>query len=70
MLYETLKWPQIAPFCISLKVIMACTLLSLSYVPAIEPKRRIPKEHYNQVAERHMTFRVFSCVSDFAEGGV
>jgi len=34
ILYETLKWPQIAPFCISSKVIMACTLLSLSYVPA------------------------------------
>jgi hypothetical protein len=49
MLYETLKWPQIAPFCISSKEqsvgggadtdplpfkIMACTLLSLSYAPA------------------------------------
>ena len=33
MLYETLKWLQIAPFCISSKVIMACTLLSFSYVP-------------------------------------
>jgi hypothetical protein len=43
MLYETLKWPQIAPFCISSKKkipdplplsrIMACTLLSLSYAP-------------------------------------
>jgi hypothetical protein len=38
MLCETLKWPQIAPFCISSKKIpdqisriMACTLLSLSY---------------------------------------
>ena len=45
MLYETLKWSQIAPFCISSKNkfrrgaipdplpfnIMACTLLSLSY---------------------------------------
>jgi len=42
MLYETLKWPQIAPFCISskkklqtpLSMLMACTLLSLSYAPA------------------------------------
>ena len=33
MLYETLKWPQIAPFCISSKMIMACTLLSLIYAP-------------------------------------
>jgi len=47
MLYETLKWSQIAPFCISSKKIfrrgadpdplpfkiMACTLLSLSYAP-------------------------------------
>ena len=42
MLYETLKWPQIAPFCISSKKkpdplplsrIMACTLISLSYAP-------------------------------------
>ena len=33
MLYETLKWPQIAPFCISSKIIMACTLLSLIYAP-------------------------------------
>jgi hypothetical protein len=42
MLYETLKWPQIAPFCISSKKnpktlplsrIMACTLLSLNYDP-------------------------------------
>jgi hypothetical protein len=42
MLYETLKWPQIAPFCISSKKIpdplplsriMACTLLSLRYAP-------------------------------------
>jgi hypothetical protein len=42
MLYETLKWPQIAPFCISSKKIpdplplsriMTCTLLSLSYAP-------------------------------------
>ena len=42
MLYETLKWPQIAPFCIfpkkiqdplALSRIMACTLLSLSYAP-------------------------------------
>jgi hypothetical protein len=42
MLYETLKWPQIAPFCISSKKIpdplpfsriMACILLSLSYRP-------------------------------------
>jgi hypothetical protein len=42
ILYETLKWPQIAPFCISSKKIiipdplslsriMACTLLILSY---------------------------------------
>ena len=31
MLYETLKWPQIAQFCISSKIIMACTLLSLNY---------------------------------------
>ena len=39
MLYETLKWSQIAPFCISsktkfqtpLSMLMACTLLSLSY---------------------------------------
>jgi hypothetical protein len=30
MLYETL----IAPFCISSKLIMACTLLSLIYAPA------------------------------------
>jgi len=29
MLYETRKWPQIAPFCISSKVIMACTATSL-----------------------------------------
>jgi hypothetical protein len=46
MLYETLKWPQIAPFCIwrkkkfpdplPLSRIMACTLLSLSYTPADE----------------------------------
>ena len=44
MLYETLKWPQIAPFCISSKQItdplpfsriMACTLLSLSYAPGM-----------------------------------
>jgi hypothetical protein len=35
MLYETLKWPQIAPFCISSNIIMACTLLSLIY-PLIE----------------------------------
>jgi hypothetical protein len=35
MLYETLKWPQIAPFCISSKIIMACTLLSLIYAPAM-----------------------------------
>jgi len=35
MLYETLKWLQIAPFCISSKVIIACTLLNLSYVPGI-----------------------------------
>jgi hypothetical protein len=43
MLYEILKWPQIAPFCISSKQnprppplsrIMACTPLSLSYAPA------------------------------------
>ena len=34
MLYETLKWPQIAPFCISSKIIMACTLISLIYAPA------------------------------------
>ena len=42
MLYETLKWPQIAPFWILFKKIpyplplsriMACTLLSLSYAP-------------------------------------
>jgi hypothetical protein len=33
MLYETLKWPQIAPFCISSKIIMACTLLSFIYAP-------------------------------------
>ena len=42
MLYETLKWPQIAPFCISsnkipdplpLSRIMACTLISLSHAP-------------------------------------
>ena len=42
MLYETLKWPQIAPFCVSSKKksqtpslsrIMAYTLLSLSYAP-------------------------------------
>jgi hypothetical protein len=42
MLYETLKWPQIAPFCISsnkipdllaLSRIMASTILSLSYAP-------------------------------------
>jgi hypothetical protein len=42
MLYETLKCPQIAPFCISSKKnprpfplsrIMACILLSLSYAP-------------------------------------
>jgi hypothetical protein len=42
MLYETLKWPQIAPFCISSKQnprplplsrIMTCTLLTLSYAP-------------------------------------
>ena len=33
MLYETLKWPQIAPFCISSKIIMACTLSSLIYAP-------------------------------------
>jgi hypothetical protein len=47
MLYETLKWPQIAPFCISSNIIMACTLLSLIY-PLIEAfnwrdhKRRNP----------------------------
>jgi len=41
MLYETLKWSQIAPFCISskrkknLSKIMACTLLSLSYAPVV-----------------------------------
>jgi hypothetical protein len=45
MLYETLKWPQIAPFFISSKKkipdrlplsrIMACTLLSLSYAPEV-----------------------------------
>ena len=51
MLYETLKWPQIAPFCISSKKkfrpgggsdpdplpfkSIACTLLSLSYAPDI-----------------------------------
>ena len=44
MLYETLKWPPIAPFCISskkipdplpLSKIMGCTLLSLSYPPDI-----------------------------------
>ena len=49
MLYETLKWSQIAPFCISSKKIfrrgadpdplpfkiMACTLLSLSYAPDV-----------------------------------
>jgi hypothetical protein len=34
MLYETLKWPQIAPFCISSKIIMAYTLLSLIYATA------------------------------------
>ena len=45
MLYETLKWPQIAPFWIlskkktmqtpppPLSRIMACTLLSISYAP-------------------------------------
>ena len=40
MLYETLKWPQIAPFCLlsttkslPLSRIMACTLRSLSYAP-------------------------------------
>ena len=33
MLYETLKWPQIAPFCILSKIIIACTLLSLIYAP-------------------------------------
>jgi hypothetical protein len=33
MLYETLKWPQLAPFCISSKIIMACTLISLIYAP-------------------------------------
>jgi hypothetical protein len=50
MLYETLKWPQIAPFCISSKKkfrwgadpdplpfkIMACTLLSLSYASIMD----------------------------------
>jgi hypothetical protein len=48
MLYETLKWHQIAPFCISSKIfkggaypdplpfkIMSCTLLSLSYAPGV-----------------------------------
>jgi hypothetical protein len=33
MLYETLKWPQITPFCTSSEIIMACTLLSLIYAP-------------------------------------
>jgi hypothetical protein len=33
MLYETLKCPQIAPFCISSKIIMACALSSLIYAP-------------------------------------
>jgi hypothetical protein len=33
MLYETLNCPQIAPFCISSKIFMACTLLSLIYAP-------------------------------------
>jgi hypothetical protein len=33
VLYETLKCPQIAPFCISSKIIMACTLLRLIYSP-------------------------------------
>ena len=32
MLYETLKWPQIVPFCISSSIIMVCALLSLIYV--------------------------------------
>jgi hypothetical protein len=47
MLYETLEWPQIAPFCISSKQIpdsltfsriMACIILSLSDVPDLADK--------------------------------
>jgi hypothetical protein len=38
MLYETLKWPQIAPVCISSKIIMACALLSLIYAPDYGPR--------------------------------
>ena len=57
MLYETLKWPQIAPFCISSKIfrgradpdplpfkIMVCTLLSLSYAP-------VNRSHIGQIKE-------------------
>jgi hypothetical protein len=39
MLYETLKWPQIAPFCISSFKSIACTLLSLSYAPDIRHEK-------------------------------
>jgi hypothetical protein len=46
MLYETLKWPQIAPFCISSKVIMACRLLSLNYRMSLYISRGSMKGEY------------------------
>ena len=58
MLFETLKWPQIAPFCISSKQItdplpfsriMACTLLSLSYAPSGFIWNRIVKNYSDQI---------------------
>jgi hypothetical protein len=48
MLYETLNLSLIAPFCISSKIIMACTLLSLSYTSA-RGKRVVIHSFYVEV---------------------
>ena len=69
MLYETLKWPQIASFCISSKKkirrgadpdpfpfkIMACTLLSLSYAPD-EQALQHPNYEYLQLYYLYFIF--------------
>jgi hypothetical protein len=60
MLYETLKWPQIAPFCISSKILMACTLLSLIYAPENRPFNHF----YNNNNHRNITFHMSRYIDD------